>query len=251
MTTYKVNELAALAKVTVRTLHHYDEIGLLVPTARTKAGYRLYDHDDLLRLQQILIHRELGFPLKSIKELLEAPNFEVRQALVEQRAELTKRQGALSRLIAAVDAALARIDAKPVEDREIFDGFCPEDYEEEARDRWGQSAAFSESAKRMKSYDDEDLRTLKDEQDDLFRRMAESLRKGSPPESDAARDIAEAHRRYIDRWFYPCTPEAHAGLAQMYIDDARFAETFNAYEPGLADYFAAAIRANVAASGDA
>lgn len=245
MTTYKINEVARLAHVTVRTLHHYDELGLLVPSERTRAGYRLYRDQDLLRLQQILIHRELGFSLKAIKALLDAPEFEIREALVRQREQLRKKRREVSRMVAAVDAALARLEGQPTEMRDLFDGFDPEAFEDEAKARWGESGAFQESSRRMKGYGDNDLRALKAEQDDLFNRMAETKRQGYGPDSEEARSIAEAHRLYIDRWFYPCTRVAHAGLADMYVEDERFAQTFDAYESGLAEFFAGAIRANM------
>jgi DNA-binding transcriptional MerR regulator len=147
--TYHVKDLARLAGVSVRTLHHYDAIGLLVPKARTAAGYRLYTDPDLLRLQQILISRELGLSLEDIRRSLDDPQFDRRAALLEQRELLRGRAWQTEAMIHAIDVASAVLDGNGekgvarVED--LFEGFNPSQYDEEVRQRWGQSDAFLES----------------------------------------------------------------------------------------------------------
>jgi DNA-binding transcriptional MerR regulator len=153
--TYKVADVARLSGVSIRALHHYDAIGLLVPTGRTEAGYRLYNDADLLRLQQILIQRELGFPLEEIKRALDDPRFDQRQALVEQRRRLEEKAHALGAMLRAVDAALAVVGHDPegdtMEMKELFGGFDPSQYEAEVEQRWG-GPALDESKRRVKGY---------------------------------------------------------------------------------------------------
>ena len=139
---YTVGELAKHTGVTIRTLHHYDEIGLCSPSARSSAGYRLYDDDDVLRLQQVLFYRELGFPLDEIAGVLDDPSFDRAQALRDQRQELLTRRTRVDQMIAAVDAVLANLEKgmpmKPEEITQLFGGFDPAAHEEEARSRWGR-----------------------------------------------------------------------------------------------------------------
>src|SRR5438477_4991705 len=145
--TYLVKEVAALSGVTVRALHHYDELGLLTPSGRTGGGYRLYNDDDLLRLQQILIGRELGLSLEAIRRSLDDPGFDRRAALIAQRAELAARAERAESMVRAIEAALAVLDEansqedtnvnKQVDYKKIFDGFDHEKYEPEVRQRWG------------------------------------------------------------------------------------------------------------------
>lgn len=247
--TYQVKEVAEIAGVSVRTLHHYDEIGLLVPKARTDAGYRLYDDDDLLRLQQILIGRELGLALEEIRRSLDDPSFDRKQALLRQRSELEKRARKTEAMIRAVDAALAVIDGRAQSGgnmtmKEIFDGFDPSKYEDEARERWGHTDAYEESARRTKRYTAEDWKRCSAEQDSIYGDAYAVLQSGKAPDSEAAMDVAERHRLVIDRWFYPCSHAMHVSLADMYEADPRFAENIDKHGAGLTPFLSAAIRAN-------
>lgn len=245
----QVREVARLSRVTVRTLHHYEKLGLLVPSSRSRAGYRLYNEADLLRLQQILIHRELGFPLKEIKALLDEPEFDHRAALERQRVQLEARVGELSQMIEAVDLALAALDDEDVDLKGLFEGFDPSEYDDEVEARWGDSDAYREAKNRSQGYSKDDWQVVKEEQDVLMRRMAALLHDGLAPESTRAIAVAEEHRLYIDRWFYPCSRDMHVGLAEMYVSDPRFAKTFERHAEGLAAFFAGAIRANRAREG--
>jgi MerR family transcriptional regulator, thiopeptide resistance regulator len=248
--TYQVKEVAELAGVSVRALHHYDEIGLLVPRARTDGGYRLYDDEDLLRLQQILVGRELGLSLEEIRRSLDDPRFDRRSALHEQRRALEARAGRTAAMIRAVDHALAALATKEGETtmdaKELFEGFDPSRYEAEAAERWGGTAPFEESRRRTRGYTPDDWKRHAAQQAAVYEDAAALLRAGRPAASREAMDVAERHRLLIDRWFYPCAPKMHAGLADLYEADARFAANIDKFGEGLTPFLVAAIRANAA-----
>jgi len=243
---YRVSELAQLTGVSVRTLHYYDEIRLLVPRARTDAGYRLYDGDDLLRLQQIMIGREQGLALEEIRRSLDDPNFDAKRALLAQRQQLQQRAQETSRMIRAIDAALSLLDDERQEPdmTQLFDGFDPTRHEAEARARWGETDAYKESAQRTKRYSTDDWRQIKEEQAAIYGAAFTLLQAGTEPQAPEAMDVAERHRLAIDRWFYPCSVALHAGLADLYDADSRFAENIDRFGAGLTPFLAAAIRAN-------
>jgi len=240
-----VKDVARLTGVTVRTLHYYDQLGLLVPSERTEAGYRLFSDADLLRLQQILIHRELGFPLERIKRILDDPAFDRRRALLEQREKLVERAGRTDAMIRAVDAALEAIEGgSKMDAREIFAGFDAAEHEDETRRRWGHTDAYREASRRTAGYSEEDWMRIKAEDDALMKALAEQLRAGAPPDDPNVVELAEQHRRHIDRWYYPCSRARHTGLAELYVADPRFAAAFDRHAEGLALFVAEAIRAN-------
>lgn len=242
---YKVKEVAQLSGVTVRALHHYDAIGLLSPKRRTSAGYRLYGDDDLLRLQQILVYRELGLPLEKIKKILADPDFDSERALVEQRRQLQARVDQTHAMIAAVDVALQTLRGeRPMSTKDIFGGFDPSKHEAEAEQRWGDTPAYAESQRRTKGYSEEDWARIKAETDALMKRIAAAHAAGTAATDAAAMDLAEEHRLQIDRFYYPCSHATHEGLGQMYTADPRFTKNLDAYGEGVAAYLSAAIEAN-------
>ena len=247
---HTVGEVAHLAKVTVRTLHHYDRIGLLVPSQRAENGYRLYGYDDLERLRQILLLRELGFGLDGIGQMLDAGAYDQRRALVAQRDLLRERQRRTERIIAGVEGALEAMEAKrPMAKARMFEGlqdFDHEQYEDEARERWGRTNAYKESMRRTRRYSKDDWTRIKAEAEDVMARLSALLEEGAQAASRAARELAEKHRCHIDRWFYPCSHAMHAGLADMYTADPRFMEHFEKRGEGLAAFFREAILANSA-----
>ena len=245
--TYLVSEVAQITGLSVRALHHYDAIGLLVPKQRTDAGYRVYDQDDLLRLQQILIGREQGLPLEEIRRALDDPRFDRTRALRAQRRDLEARARRTDAMIRAIDAALAIVDQEPggsMDMKQLFDGFDPSAYEAEAEERWGDTDAYRASAKRTKSYGPDDWRQIKEEQEAIYAGAAAAHQAGHAPESPEAMAVAERHRQSIDRWFYPCSTDMHTNLADMWEADARFAATIDAHGAGLTPFLAAAVRAN-------
>lgn len=245
---YKVREVARVAGVSVRTLHYYDEIGLLVPSGRSAAGYRLYDDGDLLRLQQILIGRELGLTLEEIRKSLDDPRFDLAQALRKQRAELEARMERAAGMLRAVDRALAALEqqrgGKEMKPEELFEGLGQAPYADEAKQRWGHTDAYRVSQERTKRYTAEDWQKIHAEQNGVFGELAEAMRAGVKPEDERAMDLAERARLFIDRWFYPCNYAMHQGLADLYESDPRFAANIDKHGDGLTPFVAAAIRAN-------
>ncbi|CAM5549006.1 MerR family transcriptional regulator [Streptomyces purpurascens] len=247
---YSVGQVAGFAGVTVRTLHHYDDIGLLVPSERSHAGHRRYGDADLDRLQQILFYRELGFPLDEVAALLDDPEADPRAHLRRQHELLTARIEKLSKMAAAVEHAMeARrmgINLTPGEKFEVFGDFDPEQYEDEVRERWGDTDAYRQSQRRTASYTKEDWKRVTERFDAIHRRMADLMADGTPTDSGAAMDTAEEHRRFIGGTYYDCSHEMHTCLGEMYVADPRFTATYDAIRPGLAVYLRDAILANAA-----
>lgn len=250
---WTVSQLARLAGVSVRTLHHYDEVGLLRPSARSEAGYRLYADEDLARLQQVLIYRELELPLDQIARILDDPAFDARAALEMQRQLLVQKSVRAQVLITAVDAAIDRLDRvargetttmTEQEAQTLFDGFDPAAYEAEAQEKWGDTDAYRESRQRTASYGKRQWDAIKSEGRALYEALARAMAAGTSADDPAAMDIAEDHRRHIDRWFYSCPHAIHVELGEIYVNDPRFTANIDATRPGLAAYLRDAIRAN-------
>jgi MerR family transcriptional regulator, thiopeptide resistance regulator len=250
---WTVGELARLAGVTVRTLHHYDRIGLVRPSERTAAGYRSYDVRDLDRLQQVLVYRELGFPLEEVATLLDDPDVDPAAHLRRQHRLLRDRLERTRAMVAAVEkemeARAMGISLTPEERFELFGEHDPAQYEAEAEERWGDTEAWAQSQRRTSAYTKEDWVRIKTEADDVQHRFAEVMRSGAAADSAPAMDVAEEHRQHISRWFYDCPPRMHAGLGRMYVEDERFAATYEQVAPGLAQYVSTAVQANAARQG--
>ena len=238
--------------MSVKTLHHWDAIGLVRPSGRTAGGYRVYSGDDVARVHRVLVYRELGFPLAEIGRILDAPDTDAREHLLRQRAQLTDRIGRLERMLAAVDRMLgadatgARLTLE--QQIEIFgDGWRPE-WGEEAEERWGgteQWAQYTERAARMAP---EDWKRALAEADALHARLAAACRAGVVPGSDEANVLAERHRELFSTYF-DCTYAMHACLGRMFAGDPRFAEYYDGFAPGLADWLGRVIAANARAHG--
>jgi MerR family transcriptional regulator, thiopeptide resistance regulator len=238
---YTVGRVAALSGVTIRTLHHYDEVGLLSPVGRSAAGYRIYEDRDLERLQRILFYRELGFTLDEISSIVDDPQ-------TDALGHLGRQRGLLSAMVDAIDyemeARTMDIPLTPEERLEVFGEFRPEDYAEEAEQRWGETAAYKESQRRVASYKREDWQRLKAEENEIRARLAAALQSGLAPDSEEAIAAAEAHRQHISRWFYECDYEIHRGLTEMYVSDERFRSNYDTQTPGLAAFIRDAAHAN-------
>jgi len=245
-----VGAVAELAGLTIRTLHHYDEIGLLRPVERSAAGYRLYGHADLERLQEVLFFRELGFGLEKIRDILSRPDHDRISVLLGQREMLTARADRLRAMIEAIDMAIeARRTGMTLsreEMLEVFDGFDPTEYAEEAEARWGATDPYVESVRRTKRYTKADWSNIKAEGDEVSRAFLELMAAGVMPDAPEAREVAERHRAHITRWFYDCSREIHAGLGRMYVADPRFTKNIDRAGEGLAAYMSEAIVANAA-----
>ena len=247
---YSVGQVADFAAVTVRTLHHYDEIGLLVPSERTYAGHRRYNDTDLDRLQQILFYRELGFPLDEVAALLDDPDTDPRAHLRRQHELLTARIEKLQKMAAAVEQAMeARrmgINLTPEERFEVFGDKDPGQYAEEAEQRWGGTEAYAESQRRAAGYTKEDWKRLQAEVDDWSERYTALVAAGEPAAGQAAMDMAEEHRQHVSRWFFEVPYQMHRCFAEMYVSDERFKAHYDAMRPGLAEHLRDAILANAA-----
>ncbi|MES4902642.1 MULTISPECIES: MerR family transcriptional regulator [unclassified Streptomyces] len=250
---YSVGQVAGFAGITVRTLHHYDEIGLLSPSARSRAGHRRYDDADLDRLQQILFYRELGFPLDEVAVLLDDPDVDPQEHLRRQHAVLTERIERLRKMAAAVEHAMeARkmgINLTPEEKFELFGSKNPEAYAEEAERRWGGTDTYAETQRRTAGYTKEDWRQIQAEVADWSTRFAALMEEGEPASGERAMDMAEEHRRHISTWFYECTFEIHRGIGETYVTDERFREFYDSIRPGAAEFLRDAIAANTARHG--
>jgi DNA-binding transcriptional MerR regulator len=246
----RVGEVARLAHVSVRTLHHYDRVGLVRPTCRSEVGYRLYTEQDLERLQTVLLYKELGFGLTEIRELLAEPGFDRREALRAQRAQLARQAARLEAMLALIDKTLAAMEGGMPMARsdmfEVFGDFDPAEHEAEAEARWGGTEAHKESARRLRGYAKDDWRRFTVESDAVNEKLATLMDEGVAPGDSPAMDAAERHRLLIDVWFYPCPHAMHGHLGRMYVEDERFAATYEKIRPGMAAYLRGAIDANAA-----
>jgi MerR family transcriptional regulator, thiopeptide resistance regulator len=249
-----VGQVAETLGVTVRTLHHYDEIGLVVPSERSRSGYRLYTEEDLRRLQHVVVYRRLGFPLEEIGEILNdgAGRDTVVAHLRRQRRAVTDRLEELSGLVSAIDKALeAEMNDFKItreEQRELFGDNFDESYAQEAEERWGDTEAWKESQRRTRSYTKEQWQQVKEEGDQVNARYVQLMQDGVPADSEQAMEAAEAARQQICTWFYDCPRQMHAAIAEMYVADPRFTKTYEDIAPGLAQYVRDAVVANAARS---
>jgi DNA-binding transcriptional MerR regulator len=245
-TAYSVSDLARVSGVTVRTLHHYDAIGLLAPSGRTEAGYRLYSAADAHRLGRILAYRACGLTLADIGAIVDDddPDGHLRRQLAlldARRDELDRQRATLRR---ALEARQMGINLDPDEMLEVFGDHDPTQYAAEAEERWGNTDAYRESHRRTSSYTKEDWQRLGAESESIEAEFADCLLAGDPSDGTRAKAAAERHRQHIDRWFYPCSHEMQVGLAEMYVADPRFTAHYDDRAPGLAVYVNEAILAN-------
>jgi len=232
----------------VRTLHHYDEIGLLVPSERSPAGYRLYDGKDITRLQHVVVYRRLGFALEEIALLLDDPSADVGEHLRRQCNAVMSRLDEMQGLVTAIDRALEKemtgINLTKQEQKELFgDGFS-DDYAQEAEQRWGETDAWKQSQKRTSKYTKADWVQIKTEGEASNNAFVAAMEAGLPATSEEAMDAAEQARLQIEKWFYDITADFHRNLGDMYIADPRFTKTYEDIKPGMAQYVRDAIHAN-------
>ncbi|MDT7800895.1 MAG: MerR family transcriptional regulator, thiopeptide resistance regulator [Actinomycetota bacterium] len=245
---HPVGKVAALAGVTVRTLHHYDEIGLLRPSGRTPSGYRSYDDEDLDRLQRILFYRELGFPLETIATLVDDPGINADAHLKRQRELLVTRMGELGRMVAAVDRVMeARAMGNaltPEEKFAVFGGFTePAGYAEEAAQRWGNTSEWQGAAAPSK----EDLAAGEAARRDWVGRLNAVLDAGAAPDSAEAMDLAEEHRAMLGRVMGECSYETQARIGELYVTEPvqlGFLVREDEQRPGVGAFVRDAIKAN-------
>lgn len=244
-TSWTVRELAKLAGVSVRTLHHYHHIGLLPPARVGDNGYRFYGPAELVRLQQILFFRELEFPLDRIRELLDRPDFDATAAYRDHRRLLVARRRQLDRLIATLDQELRPEGGHPMTDHDtirISDRYTNDELEElqaEAKERWGGTDAWGESQERTKEYTAADYKRMEDANRAALHVLVTDMPKGiGSPEVQS--HIAN-HREQLRNYYEP-SDEMYRGLADMYVDDERFADYFREFHPDLPVFLRDAMR---------
>ncbi|QKS73000.1 MerR family transcriptional regulator [Paenalkalicoccus suaedae] len=239
----QVKELANLTGISVRTLHHYDHIGLLVPSTTTDAGYRLYADADIAKLQQILFFRALDFPLKEIKRILASPDYSTLEALDVQRSMLMERRAQLNEMIETIDKTIRSKKGEfAMSNEERFKGMAFKDdtYEQEARERWGD-APIEESKRRVESLSDAEQQALGEEWERIYRKLAEVMQTESPESARSQEAIAEWFH-YLNANFGTYSKAAFAGLGEMYVADERFTKNIDAYGDGLAVFMAKAMK---------
>ena len=233
----QIKEFAEITGVSVRTLHYYDEIGLLVPACVDRVtGYRYYNENSLLRMQEILFYRELDFSLKSIGEILSSPNYDKNKALNEQKNLLTLKKERLERLISAVDDAMKGENVMSAFDNSEF-----EKYKAEAKERWGKTDAYKEHAEKTQHYSKEKWNQLAEGMNDILAEFAVCMKKGEDPASAEAQNLVEMLKNHISENYYLCTNEILAGLGQMYVADERFQNNIDKHADGTAEFICEAI----------
>ncbi len=222
MHSYTVQELADIAGVSVRTLHHYDEIDLLNPS-REANGYRSYREEDLLRLQQILFYKELDVPLEEIKAMLDDPAFDTRQALRAHRGNIAEKKKRLTGLIRTIDATLKKLSGeKDMSDDQLFEAFWEKhekDYAPEAEERWGGTEAYRQSKERTKHLTKEDYKRMAKDGDKFMRELVRCMKHG--PTHPKTQEMIAKHYESL-RAFYDPSPALYRNLGRMYVDDPRF-----------------------------
>ncbi|MDN5599838.1 MAG: MerR family transcriptional regulator [Brachybacterium sp.] len=274
-----VGRVADLVGVSVRTLHHWDAIGLVRPSGRSWSGYRLYDAEDVARIHRVLVYRELGLALAQIGGILDDPFVDPREHLQRQRALLQERIRRLEKTARAVDEMIERTDMNdmndmtdqsgqtgqtgqtgksgqskhatrlsPEEQARIFGTDWDPAYQDEARERWGDSDAWKQSAARTRDWGTAQWQEVKDETEAVEAALAEALGRGVAPGSEEANALAEQHRATIAR-HYDCTRSMQVVLARMYTEDPRFAAHYDERAEGLAVWVRSAIEENARAHG--
>jgi MerR family transcriptional regulator, thiopeptide resistance regulator len=246
---YTVGKVAELAGVSVRTLHHYDEIGLLEPSERSASGYRLYSAADLRRLQRVLFYRELDFDLALIADILDDPDT---AHLADQRRMLNERIARYQAMVDVLDKELTArelgLTITPEERLEVFGSTRLEDNAERVLRQWGDTDSFRQRRDRVAKYKREDWLALQAEQVDIHKRLAAAMVAGVPADSPEVMAVAEEHRLHMHRWFHDCDHAKHRELARAYRANERVGRNYDDMVPGLSRYIHDAIMANASAN---
>ena len=233
----QINEFAKLTGVSVRTLHYYDEIGLLKPAEIDKwTGYRFYDEISLEKMQQIMFYRELDFSLKSIMKILSSPDYDKEKALYEQKKLLILKKERLEKLISAIDSA-----KKGENIMNAFDNAEFENYKEEVKEKWGQTGAYNEYTQKAKGYSKEKFNSLTDGMNSIMQEFAICMNSGASFDSTDAQNLVKKLQGYITENFYTCTKEILAGLGSMYVADERFKNNIDKHSRGTAEFISKAV----------
>lgn len=237
-----VHEVSKISGVSIRTLHHYDAIGLLKPAEVTKSGYRMYDDAALERLQSILLFRELGFPLKDIRVIIDSSVFDKKEALRQQIKLLKLKQKQINGLISLAQNIIN--NGGNIMDFSAFDKKEQEQYAKEVKERWGGTSAYAEYEKRAQSKSDGDQIKAADGLMCIFAEMGKI--KNSAPDSEQAQTIVRKLQQYITDNYYTCTPQLLSSLGAVYTGDERFKKNIDSTGgEGTAEFAALAIEAYV------
>jgi DNA-binding transcriptional MerR regulator len=244
---YKIKEVADIAGVSIRTLHHYDSIGLLKPETVDSKGYRFYSVKDLEKLQHILFFRELDFTLQEIKGILQRPDFDRINILKLHKELLVEKKKRFEKIIKSVEKTIASIEGgTEMKKEEMFEGFDmseiekhKEKYAEETKQKYGNSDAYKESSRRTAKYTKEDWAGITAKGDEIYKRLA-ALMDRLPEDLEVQKAVAEK-RQHITDSFYNCTPEIFRGLGELYVSDERFTANIDKYGKGLSEFLRKAI----------
>ncbi len=236
-----IKEFADFAGVSVRTLHYYDEIELLKPAiVDEQTGYRYYDEKSFERMQEILFYRELDFSLKSICSILSSPDYNKDKAMEEQKRLLILKKQRLERIIEALDAYQKGENVMKAFDNKEFEA-ARKQYEEEAKEKWGKTAAYSEYVEKAKDYSKDKQNEIIAGMQDILKEFALCMQDGAKPESTQAKELVKRLQAYITANYYTCTNEILAGLGKMYVADERFKKNMDRHAEGTAEYVSEAI----------
>jgi len=233
---YSVKQLSHLAGVSIRTLHHYDEIGLLNPAKRSEKGYRFYEREELFKLQQIMFYKTLGYSLGEIKSILHDENFDLITALQSHREVLRKRQAHLDKLMVTIDKTISELKNKEgmITDKEMYEGFDPREVEAiktETADRWPDEAVETEN--RIKSMSKAAWKETKQEAEEINLWLSNLMHK--PVTDLEVQKVIKLHFQHLHR-FYDVSEERYRGLADMYVQDDRFKAHYDKVKLGLAEF---------------
>lgn len=243
--TYTVQQLAQLAGVSVRTLHYYDQIGLLKPAYSGDSGYRYYHKEQLLLLQQILFYKQLGIELKQIKQLLQKNDFNILASLHVHKKKLLENIEQMKLLVKTVDKTINHLERKTImEEQELFWGFTKEQqetYEKHLVEKHGKQVEqhIEHSYKNIQQWDKKEWEQTKKEFDDICRQLARLLEADVPVDAAAVQAVIGTHYQWIQKFWTP-NKESYSGLSKMYTT-AEFAKTFEPYNKQLASYLAVAM----------
>lgn len=242
--TYTVHQLAKKAGITPRTLRHYDRIGLLKPAELAKNGYRQYGEKELIRLQQILFFRELDFPLEEIQAMIDHPRFDLADAFRYQRGLLELKRKRLGAIIKSIDTTLESMQDITNQERDLYGSLSEKEiqhYKAEAKQRWGGTDAYKQSQERVAKLSKAEIETLKTDGEAFNRELAAAIERGAKPESDEFQALVQKHFEGIN-FFYDCSMEIYRGLADMYVQDDRFAAYYRKYHADLPEKLAQGMR---------
>ncbi|WP_442598856.1 MerR family transcriptional regulator [Neobacillus sp. D3-1R] len=245
---YTIQKLSNLAGISTRTLRYYDEIGILKPARINSSGYRIYGQAEVDRLQQILFYRELGVNLESIREIVMSPSFDREKALREHRVKLLGKRNQLDLLIANVEKTIALTEGRidQMSNHEKFEGFKQKMIDEnekkyggEIRKKYGDERVEESNAK-LKNMSQEQYEEVTALADQVQSTLAEAFKTGDPA-CELAQKAADLHKKWLTYYWKEYSKEAHAGLAQMYVDDERFTAYYDKKQPGTAEFLRDAI----------